>query len=72
MADILIREVPKHVVLAIDSRAQQAGLSRTQYLRRVLERECIEEPGEVTLADLVRFADAFSDLDNDATDRALL
>jgi hypothetical protein len=39
MPDILIRGVPDDVVAAIDAKAQRAGLSRTEYLRRTLSRE---------------------------------
>jgi len=34
MPDILIRDLPEHVVLAIDANAQRLGLSRNEYLRR--------------------------------------
>ena len=43
MPDILIRDVPDDVVAAIDAKAQRAGLSRTEYLRRALSRERSEE-----------------------------
>jgi plasmid stability protein len=39
MADILIRDIPEEVIAAIDARAKRVGLSRTEYLRRALERE---------------------------------
>ena len=34
--DILIRDLPDHVVAAIDANAQRLGLSRNEYLRRQL------------------------------------
>ena len=43
MPDILIRDVPDDVVAAIDAKAQRAGLSRTEYLRRTLSRERTED-----------------------------
>ena len=43
MPDILIRDVPDDVVAAIDAKAQRAGLSRTEYLRRALSRGRTEE-----------------------------
>jgi predicted nucleic acid-binding protein len=36
MADILIRDVPEHVVAALDARARRLGLSRSEYIRRQL------------------------------------
>ena len=64
MPDILIRDVPDDVVAAIDAKAQRAGLSRTEYLRRALSRERSDEAGEVTVKDLERFAVTFGDLDD--------
>ena len=64
MPDILIRDVPDDVVAAIDAKAQRAGLSRTEYLRRTLSRERSDEAGEVTVEDLERFAETFGDLDD--------
>lgn len=60
MSDILIRDVPDEVVAAIDAKAQRAGLSRTEYLRRTLARE--RDQAQVTVEDLKRFADTFADL----------
>ena len=62
MTDILIRDVPDDVLAAIDAKAQRAGLSRTEYLRRALARERRDDSGEVTVEDLARFAAAFADL----------
>lgn len=62
MADILIREVPDDVVAAIDAKAQRAGLSRTEYLRRALAREGRSDAGEVTVQSLQRLAERFHDL----------
>lgn len=64
MPDILIRDVPDDVVAAIDAKAQRAGLSRTEYLRRALSRERGADPGDVTVGDLARFAETFADLDD--------
>jgi len=63
VSDILIRDVPDDVVAAVDARAQRAGLSRTEYLRRVLARE--RDESRVTLADLSRFAETYADLADD-------
>jgi len=62
MTDILIRDVPDDVVAAIDAKAQRAGLSRTEYLRRALSRERSDDVGAVTVEDLARFAETFVDL----------
>ncbi len=62
MSDILIRDVPDDVLAAIDAKAQRAGLSRTEYLRRTLARERSETLLDVTIDDLAAFADTFADL----------
>ena len=64
MPDILIRDVPDEVVAAIDAKAQRAGLSRTEYLRRTLSRERAADSADVTVEDLARFAQTFADLDD--------
>lgn len=64
MADILIPDVPDDVVAAIDLNAQRLGLSRSAYLRRVLDRERNAQSGEVSTADLAGFAAEFADLDD--------
>jgi hypothetical protein len=73
MTDILIRDVPDDVVAAIDAKAQRAGLSRTEYLRRTLARErgYGGRSGGVTVEDLSHFAATFSELiDSDVMDQA--
>ena len=62
MPDILIRDVPDEVVAAIDARAQRAGLSRSEYLRRALARERSADSGQVSVQDLEQFARTFADL----------
>ncbi len=64
MPNILIRDIPDDVVAAIDAKAQRAGLSRSEYLRRTLSRERSENSGSVTADDLSRFAQTFTDLDD--------
>lgn len=64
MADILIRDVPDEVVAAIDVKAKRVGLSRTEYLRRALERERGQDAGPVTLDQLERAASLARDLDD--------
>ena len=71
MADILIPDVPEDVIAAIDMKAQLLGLSRADYLRRVLTRERALRPVEVSVADLISFAETFADLDDpDVMNRA--
>lgn len=64
MPDVLIRNVPDEVVSAIDVRAQRLGVSRSEYLRRLLAQERADAGITVTVADLARSADAFADLDD--------
>jgi hypothetical protein len=43
-------------------RRRQAGLARTEYLRRMLTREASRDDSAVTVDDLSAFADTFADL----------
>lgn len=71
MTDILIRDIPDDVLAAIDAKANRAGLSRTEYLRRTLAREKNGAIADVTVDDLARFAESFADLgDADVMDDA--
>lgn len=63
MADLLIRDVPDHVVRTIDANARRLGLSRTAYLRRQLAGEAFGAP--VSSADLAAFGETYADLDDD-------
>ncbi|MCP3934931.1 MAG: ribbon-helix-helix protein, CopG family [Actinomycetia bacterium] len=64
MTDILIRDVPDEVLAAIDAKAKRVGLSRTEYLRRALERERVQDTGPITVEHLQRVAALASDLDD--------
>ena len=64
MPDILIRDVPDEVLAAIDAKAKRVGLSRTEYLRRALERERVQDAGQVTVEQLGRVASLARDLDD--------
>lgn len=66
MTDILIRDVPDEVLAAIDAKAKRVGLSRTEYLRRALERERVVDTGPVTVDRLRQVADLAGDLDDPA------
>lgn len=64
MTDILIRDVPDDVLAAIDAKAKRVGLSRTEYLRRTLERERVQAAGPVTVEQLRQAAMLAADLDD--------
>ncbi len=64
MADLLIRDIPDEVIAAIDAHARRVGLSRTEYVRRTLERERAGSTGPVVLEDLQRVASLASDLES--------
>lgn len=64
MPDILIRDIPDEVIAAIDARAKRVGLSRTEYLRRALERERVGTEAPVTVEQLSRLATLAADLDD--------
>lgn len=64
MTDILIRDVPDEVLAAIDARAKRVGLSRTEYLRRTLERERSANAGPVRTDHLRKLAKLTEDLDD--------
>jgi hypothetical protein len=63
MTDILVRDVPEDVVAAIDSKAKRMGLSRTEYLRRALERERIPA-ATITVEQLARTSSLARDLED--------
>jgi negative regulator of replication initiation len=64
MTDILIRDVPDDVLTAIDAKAKRVGLSRSEYLRRALDREKVQDAAPVTVEQLRRVAQLVSDLDD--------
>jgi len=64
MTDILIRDVPDEVLAAIDAKAKQVGISRTEYLRRTLARERIQDNGPVSIDQLERVSVLAGDLDD--------
>ena len=64
MADILIRHIPDEVLAAIAAKARRVGLSRTEYLRRVLAREGTRDAGPLTVEFLERTAALARDLDD--------
>jgi len=64
MPDILIRDVPDDVVALLEQRARHLGLSRTEYLRRMLARESADRTTPATLDDWQAFAERHTDLDD--------
>jgi hypothetical protein len=71
VADVLIRDVPDHVLEKLEADARRVGLSRTEYLRRALARTAAAVGGKVTTEDLSWFAGTFEDLaDPDLMHRA--
>jgi hypothetical protein len=62
MTDILIRDVPEDVVAAVDTLAGRLGLSRSEYVRRLLAQDAARQDFPVSVEDLARFADVFGDL----------
>jgi len=64
VTDILIRDIPDEVLAAIDARAKRVGLSRTEYLRRTLERERTGSVGPVSVEHFDRVAELAADLDD--------
>ena len=64
MTDILIRDVPDEVLAAIDAKAKRVGLSRTEYLRRALQREQVVDASAVSVDQLERIAALAADLDD--------
>lgn len=61
VTDILIRDVPDEVVASLDAKAKSNGLTRAEYLRRLLAEQ--QEPA-LTREQLDRFAARTADLSN--------
>jgi plasmid stability protein len=62
MTDILIRDLPDEVIDALDARARQLGLSRSEYVRRLLTQDAQTSTSTVDVKDLRRFSQVFADL----------
>ena len=66
MTDVLIRDVPDDVIAAIDANAYRSGISRSEYLLRILAREHdadTSKPG-TRVRSLQLFTERFCDIDN--------
>lgn len=64
MPDVLIRGIPDHVLAGIEANARRAGLSRAEYLRRMLERDQCDTGSEVTVDSLRLFRETFRALED--------
>ncbi len=62
MTDVLVRDVPDEVITALDARASRLGLSRSEFLRRRLAQEAVNNLEPVTAEHLAAFAETFADL----------
>jgi hypothetical protein len=69
--NLLIRDVPADVVAGLDAEAGRLGLSRTEYLRRMLAQASAKAGGGITVHDLARFEGTFAGLaDTELMDQA--
>jgi plasmid stability protein len=59
--NLLVRDIPEDVVAALDAEAARRGLSRSEYLRRVLTNASTGQ-GSVSVAQLAQFEQTFADL----------
>lgn len=62
MTDVLIRGVDPVDLAAVDAKAERLGLSRAQYLARLLHQDAAVDTGAVTVADFESFSSAHADL----------
>ena len=60
MADVLVRNLSDEKLAAVDARASRLGISRNEYLRRLVHRDVDLVP--VSKQDLKAFAATFADL----------
>lgn len=71
MDDVLIRNVPEEVLAVIDHRAGHLGLSRSEYLHRLLRQEAGRSDSQVSAADLQRLSQTARQLsDTEVMDQA--
>jgi hypothetical protein len=62
MTDMLIRDIPDEVIAGLDAHARRLGLSRSEYVRRRLAQDAARPGSAVSVQDLARFAETFTDL----------
>ena len=68
--DILIRGVAQDDVAAVDAKASRLGLSRNQYVARLLHADARATGEAVTVDDLEALARTYADLGDDDVMRA--
>lgn len=61
MTDVLVRNLGADDVARIDELAERLGLSRNEYLRRLISRDAARSNQWVSVADLAKFADLADD-----------
>jgi plasmid stability protein len=64
--NLLIRDIPEDIVAALDAEAARQGLSRSEYLRRILTRASAGTDRSVSVAQLSQFEQTFADLGDPA------
>ena len=64
MTDILIPDIPDVVIAAIDAKAHQSGISRSEYLRRILAREHNADTSKADIESLELLAVRIRDIAN--------
>ena len=64
--NLLIRDIPEDVVAALDAEAARQGLSRSEYLRRVLTHASSGQGRAVSVAQFAEFEQTFADLGDPA------
>jgi hypothetical protein len=69
MADVLIRGVDPDDLASLDAKAERLGLSRAQYLRRLLHEDAATTTGPVTVSDLQSFSETYPDLADEQVQR---
>ena len=69
--NLLIRDIPDDVLAALDAEAERLGLSRTEYVRRILMQASSRVGRSVTVTEITQFESVFADLADPAVmDRA--
>ena len=69
--NLLIRDIPDDVLAALDAEAERLGLSRSEYLRRILTQASARVSRSVTVDELAQFENTFADLaDSEVMDQA--
>jgi len=62
MADVLVRDVPDEILAGVDAHAARLGLSRVEYIRRLLAADAATSAEPVSAVDLRSLAEAMGDL----------